>query len=218
MKARTRRASIGGFPPTEPNAAFINIPYDKTYEPLYLAFIAGLSGFGLLPRAVLQIPGSQRRLDRILQLMCSCRYSFHDISLVALDTKRPPTPRFNMPFELGLAVAWQKAGDRKHRWFIFESRDHRQQKSLSDLNGSDIYIHDGRPIGVFRELTNALARTKHRPTVKELQAIYRDIRKASVKIKRNLAARSLFETRPFRELVMAARISAKRRIASLRTS
>lgn len=154
---------------------FLNVPYDRKFEPLYLAFIAGICGFGLAPHAVLEIPGSERRLDRIFKLMRACRYSFHDISRVELDRKRPPTPRFNMPFELGLAVAWTEIGDRRHQWIVFESRDHRQQKSLSDLNGTEVYVHGGKPIGIFRSLTNALERSRHRPNVRELQAIHRDL-------------------------------------------
>src|ERR1700691_1919172 len=45
----------------DPTSAFLNIPFDQQFESLYLAFIAGLSGFGLIPQAVLQIPGSQRQ-------------------------------------------------------------------------------------------------------------------------------------------------------------
>jgi len=87
--------------------AFLNIPFDNQYESLYLAFIAGLSGFGLTPQTVLQIPGSHRRLDRLTKLISTCQYSFHDLSRVELDHRRPRIPRFNMPFELGLAVAWR---------------------------------------------------------------------------------------------------------------
>jgi hypothetical protein len=87
---------------------------------------------------------------------------------------------------------------------------------LSDINGTEIYIHDDRPIGVLRGLTNALARSHPRPTVLELQAIYRDAKKAAATIKRDLKAQTLFDTRPFLDLVLAASISAKRRIASLR--
>jgi hypothetical protein len=68
-----------------------------------MAYIAGITSFGLVPRATLEIPGGKRRLDRIFTLIRGCRYSFHDMSRVELDSKRPPTPRFNMPFELGLA-------------------------------------------------------------------------------------------------------------------
>ena len=68
-RARNRRSSN--------TLAFLNVPYDKKYETLYLAFIAGLCGFGLTPRAALEVPSSERRLDRILSLIQRCRYSFH---------------------------------------------------------------------------------------------------------------------------------------------
>src|ERR1043165_2875514 len=89
-----------------PKTAFINVPYDDRFQDLYLAFIAGLTAFGLDPRATLEVPGGDRRLDRIFELITSCRYSFHDLSRVQLDRKHPRTPRFNMPFELGLALGW----------------------------------------------------------------------------------------------------------------
>jgi hypothetical protein len=88
--------------------AFLNIPYDDQYTNLYLAFIAGLCAFGLEPRAILEVATGERRLDRIFRLMTSCRYSFHDLSRVQLDRAAPRTPRFNMPFELGLLLGWQK--------------------------------------------------------------------------------------------------------------
>ena len=56
----------------------------------------------------LGIPGGERHLDRILWPIQSCRYSIHDLSRVQLDRAAPRTPRFNMPFELGLSVAWAK--------------------------------------------------------------------------------------------------------------
>jgi hypothetical protein len=101
---------------------FLNIPYDKKFERLFLAYIAGLSAFGLVPRATLEIPDSSRRLDKILKLIRNCRYSIHDLSRVELDRKKPRTPRFNMPFELGLTVAYQKqAKSKKENWYVFES-------------------------------------------------------------------------------------------------
>ena len=201
---------------TDPKFVFLNIPFDLQFEPLYLAFIAGLSGFGLIPQAVLQIPGSQRRLDRLIGLVETCRYSLHDLSRVELDAHKPKTPRFNMPFELGLSVSFAQHVDKKHRWFVFESKQYRALKSLSDINGTEIYVHDNRPIGVLRGLTNALARSHHRPTVLELQAIYRDVKRAAVSIKRELRVQTLFDTRPFLDLVLAANVSAKHRISSLR--
>src|SRR5215471_15917419 len=88
----------------KPPGAFLNTPYDSAFQDLYLAYIAGISAFRLTPRATLEIPGGEGRLDRVLQLIQSCRYSFHDLSRVEVDVRRPATPRFNMPFELGLAA------------------------------------------------------------------------------------------------------------------
>ena len=199
------------------NAAFLNVPYDKKYEDLYLAFIAGLCGFGLTPHATIEIPGSARRLDRIFKLIRDCRYSFHDLSRVELNRKPPATPRFNMPFELGLAVAWAKTGQRGHEWFVFESVRHRINKSLGDLDGTDPYIPHARPSRLLYALTNALTRRKHRPTVKELENIYDDLKKATIVIKRDLKTDSLFDARPFADLVVCAQISATGRITSLRS-
>ncbi len=182
------------------------MPYDDDFQDLYLALIAGLTAFGLDPRATLEVPGGTRRLNRILELITSCQYSFHDLSRVQLDHRHPQTPRFNMPFELGLVLGWLKTSGRtSHTWFVFESVNRRVSKSLSDLDGTDAYIHDGRPKGVFRELGNALVRSADQPTAQQMRAIYRNIKTASPSIIKNAGARSLFEARVFRELVVLAR-------------
>jgi hypothetical protein len=181
-------------------SAFLNIPHDARYGRLYLAFIAGLSAYGLAPRATVEIPGGQGRLDRILELIQECRYSFHDLSRVELDPRRPRTPRFNMPFELGLTVASQKLLRKDQMWFVFESRRYRLSKSLSDLNGTDPYVHGGTVGGVFRELTNALVRIRQQPSVEDMSEIYRELRKAAPGILREAGADSLFGARVFRNL------------------
>lgn len=214
MASRRRRAGPRRRVPTK--TAFINIPYDAEYESLFIAFVAGLSGFGLIPHATLEIPGSERRLNRIVGLLRRCRYSFHDLSRVELDSTPPQTPRFNMPFELGLAVALRQTLRRCHEWFVFEAKAHRIGKSLSDLGGTDEHVHGGTPRGVLHALTNALARSRPRPTVAELEQIYTDLAKAAAAIKESLRTESLYNARPFKELVLAARISARQRIASLR--
>lgn len=88
-------------------------------------------------------------------------------------------------------------------------------KSLSDLNGTEIYVHGGSVSGVFRCLTNALARSEHRPTVPELRAIYRDLGKAAHGIRKELATPTLYDTRPFLDLLVVASASARRHIRSL---
>jgi hypothetical protein len=119
-----------------------------------------------------------------------------------------------MPFELGLAVTTKR--NRAHDWFVFEEQRHRLMKSLSDLNGTDPHIHNGEPEGVLRALTNTLVRRRHRPTAGELSAVYHDVRRLARVGRRDLRTTSLFEARAFDELVIAGRISAERRIPSLR--
>jgi hypothetical protein len=199
------------------HSAFLNVPYDRPYEPLYLAFIAGLCGFGLTPRATVEIPGGERRLDRILSLIRGCEQSFHDLSRVQADPGHPRTPRFNMPFELGLTVACAKLQrSRPHVWFVFEAVRHRLNKSLSDLSGTDPHIHQNRPRVLLRELANALVRARHQPSVEELEQVYADLRGTVPALRRRLRAQSLFEARPFRDLVVLASRMARRRVASLR--
>ena len=197
-RRRQRRRSRGQL-----TTAFLNVPYDKKYENFFLAFIAGVCGFGLTPRATVEIPGSERRLDRILSLIRRCHYSFHDLSRVETDRTPPATPRFNMPFELGLAMAAGSAR-RRRRVFVFEAVAHRLGKSLSDLGGTDPYIHRGEPRQLFRALTNALVRARYQPTVRQLEQVHADLKRAARALKRELHTDSLFEARPFHELVVAA--------------
>ncbi len=142
-------------PSAETKSVFLNIPYDANFERLYLAYIVGIVQLGLWPEATLAIPGGTSRLDRIIDLIHSCPYSVHDLSRVQLDHTSPRTPRFNMPFELGLAVSWAKLNPGRHTWFVLESKERRAQKSISDLSGTDLNIHGGTIEGVMRELCNA---------------------------------------------------------------
>jgi hypothetical protein len=192
-------------PAVEKTSAFLNIPYDKQFENLYLAYIAGLTAFGLVPRATLEIPGSSRRLDRIFELIQTCGFSFHDLSRVQRDRSKPKTPRFNMPFELGLAVAWSKSDSRNDQvWLVLEAVERRILKSLSDLNGTDVYVHGSQVKGVLRALSNALVRNVNQPTLPQMMSLYRKLRKAVPSILNNRGASSTFEARVFKDLVQLA--------------
>ena len=178
---------------------FLNLPYDSKFEPLFLAYIAGVSAFGLLPRTPLEIPGGERRLDNIFDQVRSCRYSIHDLSRVQVSRAAPRTPRFNMPFELGLAVAHQKTGG-EHTLFVFEQMSHRISKSLSDLDGSEVYLHHGKVNGVLAELSNAFVRSNRQPTLDQMRAIYRGLRRAKPIILHDAGTKTLFAARPFKDL------------------
>jgi hypothetical protein len=189
-------------------SVFLNVPYDAGFENLFLAYIVGISAFGFTPRATLEIPFGQRRLDRILSLIRQSRYSIHDLSRVQLDPAAPRTPRFNMPFELGLTVAMERSGDGDHSWIVCETVPHRIKKSLSDLDGTDAYIHGGTVAGVFRELGNAFVGSSRQPTVTEMSQIYRLLRAQFRSVLKKAGAKDAFNARVFKELCVRASTAA----------
>ena len=193
------------------DSVFLNIPYDEKFKSLYVAYVVGLMYLGFEPHATLGIPGGTPRLDKIFSEIKKCAFSIHDLSRVQVD-RNPPctTPRFNMPFELGLAVAWskEKAG-RSHRWFVFESRPYRVQKSLSDLNGTDPNIHKGTVKGVLKELNNAFVRTHNQPSIPEMLQAYRLVSRRLNAIVQDAGANSLFEASAFQSLCFAAKAASE---------
>ena len=100
-------------PLPDTNAVFLNIPFDEEFRSLYLAYVVGLIQLGLAPHLSSEIPGGDRRLNRIIQLIQSCRYSIHDLSRVELSSA---APRFNMPLELGMTITWQVLNPSLHTW------------------------------------------------------------------------------------------------------
>jgi hypothetical protein len=163
---------------------------------------------GWIPRVTLEIPGGARRLDRIFGLIQDCEYSVHDLSHAHLDRTKPRTPRFNMPFELGLAVAWEMMGSGRHTWFVTESANYRLAKSLSDLNGTDPYIHGGTVDGVFREMGNALVRKGRQPSVLQMWSIYREVRAKIPAIRKRCGTPTVFQAGVFEEISFAANVAA----------
>jgi len=199
------------------NSVFLNIPYDEAFRRPYLAYLTGLVHLGLDPHATIEIPSGRNRLEKILELIRSCRYSIHDLSRVELDRTPPSTPRFNMPFELGLAVASAEIdldgrSDSRDSWFVFEAKRFRLAKSLSDLGGTDPRIHGGSIEGVMRELGNTFVRRARGDvySVTEMMKTYRVVRLQAEAIKRQTGAQSLFEARVFRLLCTAARAVSPR--------
>jgi hypothetical protein len=191
-------------PRVRDESVFLNIPYDAKFQNLLFAYIAGICAFGFAPRATLEIPFGQRRLDRILSLIRQSRYSIHDLSRVQLDRNTPSTPRFNMPFELGLTVALGRSGYPNHSWIVCETVPHRIKKSLSDLDGTDAYIHSGRVTGVFRELGNAFVGSSRQPTVTDMAKIYRLLRAQFQSVLKKAGAKDAFNARVFKELCVRA--------------
>lgn len=194
--------------------AFLNIPYAKRYEKVYLALIAGVSGYGLVPTAAVHDPSSRYQLDRIFDLIKNARYSFHDLSWMSLDRVKPRTPHLNMAFELGLAVSLSRTSTSRHEWFVFDTVPHRLDKALSDLGGIRPRIHDMSPRSVLTCLMSALGRQTHQPTLANLLAIYADVERMARRIKKDYS-NDLFDARPFADLAYVANETAYSQIPSL---
>ena len=121
-----------------------------------------------------------------------------------MDANAPRVPRFNMPFELGLAVAIESER-RQTSWYVCESVSHRVSKSLSDLDGTDIRIHGGTIKGVSGALCNIFVRKARQPSVTEMYRIYTRLRRNLPGIMKQAGATNPFGARVFRDIVLAAR-------------
>jgi hypothetical protein len=115
-----------------------------------------------------------------------------------------------MPFELGLAVSWQKLKRPNHTWFVFEAMPRRAEKSLSDISGTDVYIHNGNARGVFTQLCNAFVRLKSQPTIQDMEEIYGRLADLLPELQARAGASSPFEARVFQDLVLTARALTQR--------
>ena len=188
---------------------FLNIPYDDKFEKLFVAYVAGISAFGLVPRATLEIPDSSRRLEKILKLAKHCKYSIHDLSRVERDAKKPRVPRFNMPFELGLSVAFASEHKvQRPNWFVFEAEANRVDKSLSDLKGTDPRIHGSTVRGILSGLCDIFRRPGRQPSVPQMMQIYRSLRRKQPAILKEAGTQDPFTKRVFVDICVAASAEA----------
>jgi hypothetical protein len=106
-----------------------------------------------------------------------------------------------MPLELGMAIACQKTVFPSHKWFVFEAKVRRIQKSMSDLDGTDVYIHRGRPSTLFSELSNAFVRSPRQASVGQTQRVFADVKRELQSLMRNGGAKPC----PFEDLLVLAR-------------
>jgi hypothetical protein len=132
--------------------------------------------------------------------MRHCRYSIHDLSRVELSAG---LPRFNMPFEAGMAsTVWLL--ERRHQRFILAAERFQLQRTLSDLNGTDPYVHGGSPEGILRVTTNIFARRGLRLTVGDLRYVFKQLRRYARREMRRGELEGLFSPDAFGKLVTAA--------------
>jgi hypothetical protein len=122
---------------------FINCPFDPEYAPIFEAIVFAVNDVGFRPKCARErLDSSEVRLQKIISLIASARYSIHDLSRTDLDAANS-LPRFNMPLELGIDLGCKAyhldCSDKS--LLIFDSEQYRFQKFVSDLSGQDIHQH-----------------------------------------------------------------------------
>jgi hypothetical protein len=117
------------------NSVFLNLPFDREYEEIFVGNVVGLITLGLEPRSVIELDETgEGRMERLFRLMGKCGSSIHDLSY------RGDEFRYNMPFELGIAFALGRSGG-KRRLVVFEAKKRDLLRTLTDLRGFDPKIH-----------------------------------------------------------------------------
>jgi len=185
-------------------SVFLNVPFDKDYEPLFVGLISALAALGRTPRSVLEVPEQgEGRLARIFGLIRQCPVSIHDLSRVELPV------RFNMPFELGIAVALSRI-ERSHKFVLLEAKRHRLQKTLSDVNGIDPGIHNAAVRGVISCVLSHLGKPQGNPDAKRVASTHRQLWKIIPSLKAIHGRTNIYSRSIFTELVEAATRLAKK--------
>lgn len=145
---------------SNPNV-FINCPFDNEYEPLFEALVFAIAAAGYTARCALEDnDGANIRFDKLRKLIEASPRTIHDLSRTEIGTN--DLPRFNMPFELGLAMGAKYFGGRKARGnsaLIMVRAQYSLSAYLSDLAGADPQAHEGKPVNVVGIVTRYLRLT-----------------------------------------------------------
>jgi hypothetical protein len=173
---------------------FINVPFDGAYEKLFVALITAVVRLGREPHCALEVPDAgQGRLRRIVGLINACPVSLHDVSRLRA--------RHNMPFELRIACGAQHFARQRHDFFVFETERYRLQKTLSDLNIIDPYVHGGTVDGMLRSVLSCLSTGGSDPSLSELRWLYTVVRTNLRPFMREHRTDSVFSRPMFKALV-----------------
>ena len=133
---------------------FLNCPFDAQFKPLFDAIVFTIHDLGFQARHAVIDDGSVVRVERIASEIATSKYSLHDMSRVQLGKNK--LPRFNMPFEAGIAYAVHAMNPykRDHHIGILDGIQYQHYASISDLAGLDPKVHQNDPdaaIGCVRD-------------------------------------------------------------------
>jgi hypothetical protein len=130
-------------PLPDPKRVFINCPYDPDYEPTFDAIVFATVCCGFIPCSALESDTvADVRIDRILRGLAGAKYSIHDLSRCRGEGDER-LARFNMPLELGAAMALRHQSATEYDWAVLVPEGHLYARFVSDLAGFDPLRYDG---------------------------------------------------------------------------
>ncbi len=144
---------------TPPNGdVFINCPFDEDYLPCFEALLFGVTISGYRVRCALEEDdGGDIRFAKLCRLIADCDHTIHDLSRT--QASQSGLPRFNMPFELGLAMGARQFGtgrQRGKRACIMVAGAYVLPRYMSDLAGNDPAVHGDDPHRLIRVVRDHL--------------------------------------------------------------
>jgi hypothetical protein len=137
----------------DPLAVFVNAPFDPAYDPMLEALVFTIFASGYRARCALEENDSgDIRLDKLVRLIGESTRSIHDLSRIRATQDGNDLPRFNMPFELGMAMGAKRfSPSRKSDSIkIMVAAPYKLPEYLSDLGGNDPDAHHNEPPKVVR--------------------------------------------------------------------
>jgi hypothetical protein len=135
---------------------FINCPFDAEYAKLLRANIFTILYLGYTPQISQTNSSGEIRISQIKKLIRNSKFGIHDISRCRIRSQ-DDSPRFNMPFELGLdlgAFEYGTKGLKKKKTLILEREKYHYQRVISDIAGQDIEAHEDEPKKLVQKVRN----------------------------------------------------------------
>lgn len=156
---------------------FINCPFDDLYLPIFQSILFTIHDLGFIARHALIDNAKANRLERITEEIATSRYSIHDISRVEIAASTS-LPRFNMPFECGIAYSVHLMQPYKweHDFCVLEAVAYQAQVTTSDLAGIDPKVHENKPEMAIQCVREFIKRKSGNdlPGAKHIQKRYAD--------------------------------------------
>jgi hypothetical protein len=141
-------------------SVFLNCPYDPEYLSLFDAAVLATACCGFTPRSALESGTvAEPRMTRITRAIFKSKYSIHDLTRCTGEGDAN-LARFNMPLELGIAMARRylaRRGADRHDWLVMVPTGHPYGRFISDLAGFDPVTHNGSDRGLVVAVMTWLA-------------------------------------------------------------